>query len=390
MAKTDYKTAVQNLLQEAGIEINGKQSWDILVKNENFYQAVFSRGSLGFGETYMEGWWECRALDKMFHRLFRANLEEKIKSNFRLKLLWLKSKIFNQQTKSKALKSVGSHYNIGNDLYKKMLDPLMVYSCGYWKDAKDLAEAQRHKLELICQKLKLKKGQTVLDIGCGWGGFAKYAAENYGVTVTGITISEEQQKLAAERCQGLPVEIRFQDYRDVDEKYDRIVSIGMLEHVGHKNFESFMQVIKRALKTDGISLVHFIGGNFTKYHTDPWINKYIFPQGLIPSVRQIGQAMERKLILEDWHNFGLYYDHTLMAWMENFKQAWPELKSDYSDIFYRMWEFYLNSSAAAFRAKKLNLWQLVLTHPHSSEIYQSLRPETFSASPKVFSNERLN
>ncbi|MGY5850095.1 cyclopropane fatty acyl phospholipid synthase [Salegentibacter sp. F14] len=389
MAKTDYKIAVQNLLKEAGIEINGSHSWDILVKNEKFYQSVLSRGSLGFGESYMEGWWECQAMDKMFYRLFKANLEEKIKSNFRLKLLWLKSKIFNQQTKSRAQSSIGIHYNIGNGLYSKMLDPLMIYSCGYWQDAKDLAQAQRNKLELICRKLKLKKGQKVLDIGCGWGGFAKFAAENYKVSVTGITISKEQQKLATQRCKGLPVEILFQDYRDINEKYDRIVSIGMLEHVGHKNFDSFMQVIKNALKTDGVSLVHFIGGNYTKFHTDPWINKYIFPDGLIPSIRQIGQAMERKLILEDWHNFGLYYDQTLMAWLENFKRSWPEIKSDYNHIFYRMWEFYLNSSAAAFRAKKLNLWQLILTHPDSSQIYQSVRPDNFSDTRQIVSNENF-
>ncbi|MGB8705234.1 MAG: cyclopropane fatty acyl phospholipid synthase, partial [Gillisia sp.] len=287
----------------------------------------------------------------------------------------LKARLFNRQTRKKAEKSIAGHYDIGNNLYQKMLDPLMIYSCGYWQEAENLQEAQENKLELICRKLKLAPGHRVLDIGCGWGGFAYYAAKNYDVEVVGITISQEQFKLAKERCKDLPVEIRLQDYRDLHEKFDRIVSVGMLEHVGYKNYKPYMEIVKTNLKKNGICLLHFIGGNTSKYITDPWINKYIFPEGLIPSITQIGEALENKLILQDWHNFGLYYDKTLMCWYDNFKNAWPSLKESYNEMFFKMWRFYLCSSAASFRARELQLWQLVLTGKDFSYGYQSVRPE---------------
>lgn len=378
-----YKKVIEELLASAGIEVDGSRPWDIHIKNDNFYRRVLRQGSMGLGESYMEGWWECPRLDEFLDRIFSADLEKKIKENVKLKWLILKARLFNLQTKKKAEKAIASHYNIGNRLYEEMLDPLMMYSCGYWQDAQNLEQAQENKLELICRKLKLEPGQKVLDVGCGWGGFAYYAAKNYQVKVVGITISEEQFELAQDRCKGLSVEIRLQDYRDLDEKFDRIVSIGMLEHVGHRNYKRYMEVIKRNLKQDGICLLHFIGGNESSYITDPWINKYIFPEGLIPSVTQIGQALESKLILQDWHNFGLYYDQTLMAWYRNFKEAWPALKESYNNFFYKMWEFYLCSSAASFRAKRLNLWQLVLTRKEFPDLYQSVRPQHLSTNHLV-------
>ncbi|MFZ0489978.1 MAG: cyclopropane fatty acyl phospholipid synthase [Salegentibacter sp.] len=368
-----YKKIIEDLLASAGIEINGSHPWDIHIKNDNFYRRVLKQGSIGLGESYMEDWWECAKLDEFLDRLFSADPEKKIKENIKLKWLILKARLFNLQTKKKAEKSIASHYNIGNRLYEEMLDPLMMYSCGYWQDAQNLEQAQENKLELICRKLKLEPGQKVLDVGCGWGGFAWYAAKNYQVEVVGITISKEQHELAQKRCKDLPVEIRLQDYRDLHEKFDRIVSIGMLEHVGHRNYRRYMEVIQRNLKEDGICLLHFIGGNESCYITDPWINKYIFPEGLIPSITQIGQALEDKLILQDWHNFGLYYDQTLMAWHKNFKEAWPALKETYNNFFYKMWEFYLCASAASFRAKRLNLWQLVLTRKEFPELYNPVR-----------------
>ncbi|AVR44335.1 cyclopropane-fatty-acyl-phospholipid synthase [Christiangramia fulva] len=373
--KNKYQKAVQDLLAPAGIKINGNQNWDIRVKNENFYKRILKDGSVGLGESYMEGWWDCKQLDEFIYRLFNADLEKKIRKNFKLKGLILKSRLFNMQSLKKSKKSISHHYDIGNELYKEMLDPLMIYSCGYWQKTNRLSQAQENKLELICRKLKLKPGERVLDIGCGWGGFAYYAAKNYEVEVVGITISEKQKKLAMERCRDLPVEIRLQDYREIDEKFDKIVSVGMLEHVGHKNYRPFMEIVKKNLKDDGLCLLHFIGGNETKYNTDPWINKYIFPEGLIPSIMQIGKALEGTLLLEDWHNFGLYYDKTLMAWYENFREAWPKLKASYNRMFFKMWEFYLCSSAASFRAKRLNLWQLVLTKREFPDMYHSVRPK---------------
>ncbi|MCG9971885.1 cyclopropane fatty acyl phospholipid synthase [Christiangramia crocea] len=373
--QNENKKIIEDLLTSAGISINGNRNWDIRVFNEEFYRRILRDGSLGLGESYMEGWWDCPRLDEFIHRLFEADLEKQIRKNLRLKWQVLKARIFNMQSIKKARKSISRHYDIGNNLFTEMLDPLMVYSCGYWHETNNLARAQENKLGLICQKLDLKPGQKVLDIGCGWGGFSYYAAKHYDVQVVGITISKEQQKIALERCENLPVEIRLQDYRELDEKFDRIVSVGMLEHVGHKNHSSFMKVINRNLKDEGICLLHFIGGNESRYTTDAWIDKYIFPQGLIPSITQIGKAMGNDMILQDLHNFGLYYDKTLMAWHENFKEAWPRLKEYYNNFFYKMWEFYLCSSAAAFRAQRLNLWQLVITKREFPHIYHSVRPK---------------
>ncbi|MGO3184364.1 MAG: cyclopropane fatty acyl phospholipid synthase [Aequorivita sp.] len=373
-----YKTAIQDLLTTTDVSINGNRPWDIQVKNEKFYKRVLRAGSLGLGESYMEDWWECDRLDELLYRLFKSDLEKKIKSNFKLKWLVLKARVLNRQTKKRAGKSIASHYDIGNKLFKKMLDPLMVYSCGYWKGAENLTQAQENKLELICKKLQLQPGQKVLDIGCGWGGFAYYCAKYYKTKVTGITISKEQYNFAKKRCEGLDVEIRLQDYRDLNEKYDRIVSIGMLEHVGYKNYKPYMNVVNRNLTNDGVCLLHFIGNNKSEYTTDPWINKYIFSEGLVPSMTQISEAMENKLILQDAHNFGPYYDKTLMAWYHNFKNAWPEIQKSYNELFYKMWEFYLCSAAASFRVKRLPLWQLVVTRKDFPSIYQSVRPQYLS------------
>lgn len=373
-----YKQAIEKMISETGITLNGNKPWDIQIHNEEFYKRVLQNGSLGVGESYMEGLWDCDELDVFFYKIFSNEIEKKVRSNWGFMSLVLKAKLFNLQSKSKALNAISHHYDIGNNLYEKMLDPLMMYSCAYWQDANNLTEAQEQKLKLICEKLYLKPGQKVLDIGCGWGGFAYYAAKNYQVNVVGITISEEQRKLAINRCYGLDVEIRFQDYRDLDEKFDRIVSIGMLEHVGHKNFDEFMTIVHNSLTDDGICLLHFIAGNETDLNTDPWIHKYIFPNGLIPSLTQIGKAMEKKLILEDLHNIGLNYDYTLMAWMENFKNSWDVLKNSHDETFYRMWIFYLAVSAASFRSRRLNLWQLVVTKPSFHNEYNSIRFNTFN------------
>lgn len=367
------KSAIEVLLLDTDVTINGTKPQDIIVHNPNFYTRVLKEGPLGFGESYVEGWWDCKELDVLFYKLFLSGIERKIKTNWQLAFLIAKTKLLNLQTRSRAQESISHHYDIGNALYEKMLDPLMIYSCGYWKNAANLNEAQEQKLKLICEKLDLKPGQKILDIGCGWGGFAYYAAKNYKVNVVGITISNEQKKVAIERCKNLEVEIRFQDYRDINEKFDRIVSIGMLEHVGHKNYKEFMNVIYRNLTEKGICLLHFIGSNDTNLNTDPWIHKYIFPNGSIPSMAQIGKAIEGKLIMEDGHNIGIHYDYTLMSWKENFKNSWEKLNSDYDTTFYRMWDYYLSCSAASFRSRRLNLWQLILTKPTFYRQYESVR-----------------
>ena len=253
------------------------------------------------------------------------------------------------------------HYDLGNDLYQRMLDKRLVYTCGYWKNADNLDDAQEAKLDLVCRKIGAKPGMKILELGCGWGSFAKFAAEKYGASVLGVTVSKEQVALGMELCKGLPVELRLQDYREVQGTFDAVISIGVMEHVGHKNYSTYMEVVNRCLKEDGIGFVHTIGGNKSITNGEPWTDKYIFPNGMLPSIAQLGTAMERHFVMEDWHNFGPYYDPTLMAWHANFEAAWPDLKEKYGDTFYRMWRYYLLSSAGGFRSRNQQLWQIVFT-----------------------------
>ncbi|WP_020404906.1 cyclopropane fatty acyl phospholipid synthase [Gracilimonas tropica] len=348
-------------LESADIQIDGSKPWDIQVKDSRLFNRILRQGSLGLGEGYIDGWWEAKALDEFFTRVLRAGLEKRVYGKPAMIFENLKSLLTNRQSKDKAHEIGEHHYDIGNDLYIAMLDTRMVYTCGYWQQAKSLDEAQEAKLDLVCKKIGLQPGQRVLDIGCGWGSFAKYAAEVYGAEVVGITISNEQVELGRERCKGLPVEIRFQDYREVNEPFDHIVSLGMIEHVGSKNYRTYMQTVHRCLKDEGRFILHTIGSNESVRTTDPWIEKYIFPNSQLPSARQLSLAAEGLFVMEDWQNFGAHYDKTLMTWYQNFEEHWDELKSNYSERFYRMWKYYLLSCAGSFRARKNQLWQIVFT-----------------------------
>jgi cyclopropane-fatty-acyl-phospholipid synthase len=356
----NHKEIFESLLGEAGISVNGGKPHDIRINNNKVFDRVLSQGSLGLGESYMDGWWDCERLDEFFYRILNLYIESKVKT-WRLLPHFLKAIIFNPGAGKHSFEIGERHYDIGNSLYQNMLDKRLVYSCGYWEGAKNLNEAQEAKLDLACRKLRLKRGMRVLDIGCGWGSFLKYAAENYGVEAVGITVSQEQVKLGRELCKGLPVEIRLQDYRELDEKFDHIVSIGMFEHVGYKNYRVYMKKVANLLNDDGLFLLHTIGNDRTTITTDPWINKYIFPGGMIPSIRQIGTSIEKLFIMEDWHNFGADYDKTLMAWHGNFTGNWKKIKKDYDERFYRMWSYYLLSCAGSFRARRNQLWQIVLS-----------------------------
>jgi cyclopropane-fatty-acyl-phospholipid synthase len=373
MIQQFFKKFVEKKLQEADIKINGSRPWDIQVHNEKFYGRVIKDGSLGLGEAYMEGWIDCQQLDEMIFRLLQSNVGRENISPMQKLWLSLLSFLHNKQSMRKALEVGETHYDLGNELFECMLDKRMTYSCGYWKNARNLDDAQEAKMDLVCKKLGIKSGDRVLDIGCGWGSFAKFAAEKVGAHVVGITISQEQCDLAKEQCKGLPVEIRFQDYREINEPFDYIVSIGQMEHVGYKNYRTYMNTVQRCLKERGLFLLHTIGGNLSSHSGEPWLDKYIFPNGMIPSVAQIAEASEGVFIMEDWHNFGAYYDKTLMAWFENFSHNWHRLKEIYSDRFYRMWTFYLLSCAGTFRSRDLQLWQIVFSKCGIPGGYLSLR-----------------
>jgi cyclopropane-fatty-acyl-phospholipid synthase len=366
-----------DLLAGADIAVNGTKPWDLRVKDERLFREVLLKKNLGLGEGYMRGWWDCERVDEMICRVLRNATAGHIRGCWRLFLRALPSMVFNLQTLSRARQVTERHYDLGNDLFESFLDPYFQYSCAYFKDAehamddldglsdgevgRGLARAQRAKMRLICEKLELGPGDRLLDIGCGWGGLARFAAEEYGCRVVGINISKEQLAFAREFCHGLPVEIRELDYRLLQDRFDKIVSVGMFEHVGTRNYGEFMKAAARSLKPDGLFLLHTIGSNETSPTVDPWIGKYIFPNGVLPSMAHISRAAEPWFVVEDLHNFGPYYDRTLMSWLRNFRRSWPSLRAQYGERFRRMWEYYLQSCAGSFRARDIQLWQFVFT-----------------------------
>ncbi|GAL16566.1 cyclopropane-fatty-acyl-phospholipid synthase [Vibrio maritimus] len=369
MALNEYRI-FEKLLSSADICLNGDRPWDIKVKDEKMFDRVICDGSLGLGETYMEGWWECQDIAEMISRVMSNDLESKLSTGLKLALgskigKAKVKKLFNPQSICQSKKDISFHYDIGNDLYEAMLDKRMTYTCAYWKDASTLDEAQEKKLDLICRKIGLEPGMRVLDIGCGWGSLMNYAAEKYGVICDGLTLSKEQAKAGQviAESKGLDVNFILQDYREYQPKeaYDRVVSVGMIEHVGAKNYREFFKVANTFMKEDGLFLLHNIGSFETTTTTDPWINKYIFPNGEIPSLCQLSSAMEPMFNLEDLHNIGEDYDKTLVAWYKNFDKAYNSGSLEQSNMFYRMWKYYLLSCAGAFRCRHLSVWQMVLS-----------------------------
>ncbi|UZJ40274.1 cyclopropane fatty acyl phospholipid synthase [Prosthecochloris sp. SCSIO W1101] len=369
MFDTQFKRQVENLLEPAGISINGTNAWDIRVHDSRLFQRILAHGNLGFGEAYMDAWWDCDAIDELFFRILHNRINKKI-ATFGIFASSLAGRIFNLQIPSRAFTVGERHYNTGNDLFSLMLDTGMNYSCAYWENCNNLEQAQQKKLQLIFDKLKLKPGMKVLDIGCGWGGAALYAAKHYGVNVTGITVSNKQAQFAQQFCNDPSVSIKLCDYRSLNDKYDRIYSIGMFEHVGHKNYRHYFEVIDQCLAKDGLCLIHTIGGNEPSTSTDPWISKYIFPNSMIPAASQITDAYEGIFVLEDWHVFAHDYYLTLKSWHQNVQKNLEKLNQQYSERFFRMWKYYLLSCAGAFRARKLQIWQILLSPQGIKGLYR--------------------
>jgi cyclopropane-fatty-acyl-phospholipid synthase len=361
MSEATLEKTTREILASAGIEVDGNRPWDLHVHNRNFYRRVLAQGSLGLGESYMDGWWDAGAIDELICRMLKADLAGKVRSHWKLLWTYLGQSVLNRQDRAGARENVHRHYDLGNDLFTAMLGRHMLYSCANWTSAENLDEAEEARLALVCRGLDLKPGQKVLDIGCGWGALVKYAAEHYDVEAVGITLSEAQARLARRRCADLPVEIRIQDYRDVEGEFDRIVSLGMFEHVGHKNHRTFMEVVARCLPVDGVFMFHTIGSSRSVKTTDPWFNKYIFPNSQIPSERQVSGASEGLLEMESRRDFTGDYDRTLMAWHENFCKRRAQLEAKYGSRFCRMWKYYLLSSAGSFRARFNESWLMTFS-----------------------------
>lgn len=371
---SDKKTLVSRLLDEAGITVNGSNPWDPQIKSEEMWTRLFAQGSVGLGEAYMDGLWECDDLAEFFSRVVAANVQDKIPLTFNLIWQVVQAKFLNMQTRSRSQRVAAMHYN-ETEAYKASLDKRMTGSCGYWPEGvSDVDQAQEAKLDMICRKIDLKPGDRVWDIGCGWGAFMGFAAEKYQASCVGVTVSPDQAAYARERYKGLDVDFRVQDYRDFDGKVDKIASMGMFEHVGYKNYRTYFEAARRALASeDGLFLLHTIGSPDSKVTIDPWIEKYIFPGGVLPSISQIGTAIEGLFVIVDLHNFGPDYDKTLVAWNDNFQKKWPEPKTEEDRRFKRMWEYYLLCSAGGFRSRAIQVWQFVLSPKGVPEGYVTQR-----------------
>lgn len=357
------RQALTGLLAQADVTLDGNRPWDMRIHHPETASRVLAKGSLGLGESYMEGWWDCDRLDELIARILHHQLDRKVRST-ELIVQSLRARLFNLQNLRRAWQVGEAHYDLGNDLFAAMLGETMAYTCGYWANASGseaLEAAQSAKLDLICRKLGLQPGMRLLDIGCGWGSLMRHAAHHFGVVCTGVTISREQAARGQAACAGLPVAFELRDYRDIDGRFDRVASVGMFEHVGHKNHRAFFEVARRVLPDDGLLLLHTIGKNLSRDPTDPWIDRYIFPNGDIPSLSQITGASEDLFIIEDVHNFGADYDRTLKAWHARFEAAWPQFAERYGERFRRMWRYYLLACAGTFRARTTQLWQIVMS-----------------------------
>lgn len=362
--------SVSRLLEKADIRINGSRSWDIHVHNDDFFRKLFTRGSIALGESYVDGWWDAEAIDQFVYRLLRSGILHDRRISFLGAFQKLRSYVCNSYSLRRSQKDVSFHYDIGNYLFECMLDSYMNYSCGYWKHADNLHQAQLDKMGLICRKLALEPGMTVLDIGCGWGGLAKYMAEHYQVHVTGITISQNQYEYAMEKNASSLVRFQLQDYREHQGTYDRLVSVGMFEHVGCKNHRTYMHIAKRWLKPDGLFLLHFIAKSISERRNDPWIDTYMFPGTIAVSAVQVTRASEGLFYIQDWHNFGSDYYKTIQAWYRNVEDHWQDLGKKYDERFHRAWTWYLQCCSATALARTHHLWQIVLSPVESNRIYE--------------------
>lgn len=373
------KSLITKHLKNAGISINGNHPYDVQIFNDQIYSRLKFQPSLEAGESYMEGWWDCEQLDEFFYRICKHTVDAKFQGSFANAAQTVLNTLFNLQSKVLSLQVAKEHYNLGNDFYAHMLGSSMAYTCGYWREAKTLDEAQYHKFDLICRKIGLQPGERVLELGCGWGTFAKYVAENYGCEVVAVNIAEEQVAFAREIGKDLPIVFHQCDYRDSHlynsdgKPFDKVISIGLCEHVGYKNYQTFAETIRNNLREDGLALVHTIGKDFTDTFTDPWIKKYIFPNSILPTIKLLSSTFEKRFVIEDLHNFGADYDLTLMEWYKNFVENWDKFKDSYGEKFFRKWKYYLLSCAGAFRARSMQLWQIVLSPHGVPGGYKSIR-----------------
>lgn len=342
----------------------GEPAFTVNFKKVIPLQELAASTSLALGEAYMNQELEVegdlyQALDAFLGQMGKFSTDRKA----------LKKLIFTSNSKKNQMKEVSSHYDIGNDFYKLWLDDTMSYSCGYFLHEDDtLFQAQVNKVDYILKKLNLKEGMHLLDIGCGWGFLLIEAAKKYKVYGTGITLSAEQKKEFEYRIkkEGLEdlLRVELMDYRDLEKsnlEFDRVVSVGMVEHVGRDNYQLFLNCVNHVLKPGGLFLLHFISA-LKEYPGDPWIKKYIFPGGMIPSLREIISDMaEEGFHTLDVENLRNHYNRTLLCWKDNYREHLEEVRKMFDEKFVRMWDMYLASCAATFHNGIIDLHQILVT-----------------------------
>ncbi len=359
-----FERWVRSRLEPAGIRFNESGELNIQVNNAQFYRRAALLGSLGFGESYADGQWECDHLDKVIARILLYSVNRSGLAHIGIQL---RSMLFNRQSVLRSKRVARQHYDVDTTIFELMLDPYLQYTCGYFANTDNLDQAQIDKMAMIIQKLCLKPGDSLLDIGCGWGGFARFAAENFGIKVSGLSISQSQLAYARTLCKGFDCEFKYGDYRHLHEiypqKFNAISIIGVTEHIGYKNFKNLYKVMRSRLQEGGLALQHSITRMKSTVHVEPFIDRYIFPGGMVPSVEQLAHSMAGEFVLEDVHNFGADYDQTLMAWDQNMKlaQAKIEAMPGFGQRFYRIWSYYLQSCAALFRVRQAQVMQYVLS-----------------------------
>ncbi len=346
---------------------SGKPEFKLIVKTEKCAENILMNGEFGFCQAYMAG---NIVVEGDFRQLMRVGiltLPQKLQLSLRFKIDFLFRYMTYLNFPRRAQKNISHHYNLGNNFYRLWLDKSMAYSCAYFHHVDDsLEQAQQQKYDYICRKLRLAEGETLLDVGCGWGGMLIYAAKHYGIKGVGCTLSKQQVKFSQQKIRDAGLEaqisIQYMDYRDLTGQFDKFVSIGMFEHVGREFIPLFMKKIKTLLKPGGLGLLHTIGKE-KKSSVNLWTMKYIFPGGYLPSLDEIVRAMGKiGLVPVDIENLRLHYAMTLDKWSERFEAHTDEIKQMFDETFVRMWRLFLNGSAASFRYGTIRLYHVAFTN----------------------------
>lgn len=368
------RKVVSDLFARAGVAFDGRNAWDIKVHNDRLFSRILSHGSLGLGEAYMDGDWDCVALDELFERVIRARLGEQLGLTLPVALMVASERLQNRQSVARAGKCADVYYNLPAEVFEATFDTRVAGSCGYWKAAATLDDAQDAKLDLICRKIGLRKGESVLDIGCGWGSFVGFAAERYGAVCHGVTVSKVQVEYIKSRYAGAPIYPMLDDYRNYrGPKVDHVVSVEMFEQVGARNHRTYFERVRSYMKDDGLFLLHTNWENERYPVIEPWQDKYFFPNADLPTIGEIATAVEGLFVIEDVHNLGVDYDKTLMAWNAKFQSNRAEIERKYGTRFCKMWEYFLLETAGAFRCRHIGVGQIVLSPKGVRGGYESIR-----------------